>query len=50
MVELCQLKRKRKVLGVTMKGEVRNTEVNGMTSLGDACACAKMLKWRWEDM
>lgn len=46
-MELYQRKTERKVLAVTTKGKVRNTEVSGMTSVRDAFACGKMLKWRW---
>ena len=47
MLNICQRRMERKILGITLRNRVRNTEIRSKTQIKDAAETAIRLKWKW---
>ena len=47
MLQTCQRKMERKILGVTLQDRIRNDDLRKMTNIKDAATSATFTKWKW---
>ena len=47
MLNICQRKMERKILGISLKDRIRNTDIRNKTKIKEAMKTAHQIKWKW---